>query len=779
MKYLAITHKSAGWLLEKAGIRELLLSLMKKPRWPDLLTSGIVAEGPLRIAAPPEGNIMAAWNVDYLGTSGLESWGFVRLSGQFGLLESDTISTEVLERSLYVVNQRLQALLIDSAYMHRSRANGVHSCLSGRGDEARQLSIAYFEAEPYAIEGVRALLSAGPARAMEPLVVFVTNEGRAIPEMVRICNGLLETTRRRPTVEDVLLKPLSQQLAPSWTAQERFDFSQVEADGPPISEPDLYTTLNWSYDEWIQPASKLTVSQRKILETDPLKKHPVRLTGPAGSGKTLLLQLMAMRLLRSGEVDKKPTKILYLSHNSQMAEKTRQRFLVLGAGPYINSDSAYCLDVTTLSEFAFSYLNLETNLIIDKDAEQTKEFQMETLREVLKSFKKESLRADVSSQLLRSAFSDEAIADLLCRLVSWEISISIKGRGLESEKRKYIESEQAFSRFHAMLEPREREFVFDLFDRYHTELRSTYGVMDSDDVAISMLGSLRTPLSQIKRKSLGYDFVLVDEVQLFNENERRVFPLLSRGILDHVPIALALDEAQDPHGQVSAGLGLLGIHEVESELLSTTHRSTGDIVKLAFFVLQRTTDLFSSEFPDYTEITKSMVDSSHRLARKPIIVQTSDASKNLGKSVVRRIREMRKTGLRQIAVVCHADAFWRDLSSQLTATDLQHIELLRRGADLPAQGPFVVLSKPDYVGGQEFDGVIAVGLEEGVTPPRIVGNDALAIALEQQALREIYLSVSRARFQVAFPISAGSSACSLLKSALTAGLVELVQVGAA
>jgi hypothetical protein len=67
--------------------------------------------------------------------------------------------------------------------------------------------------------------------------------------------------------------------------------------------------------------------------------------------------------------------------------------------------------------------------------------------------------------------------------------------------------------------------------------------------------------------------------------------------------------------------------------------------------------------------------------------------------------------------------------------------------------------------------VLAVGLEQGVVPPRVVGNDPLAAAVEQQALREMYLSFTRARFRLSIVNSAGSSPNAVLKEAERAGLL--------
>jgi superfamily I DNA/RNA helicase len=270
---------------------------------------------------------------------------------------------------------------------------------------------------------------------------------------------------------------------------------------------------------------------------------------------------------------------------------------------------------------------------------------------------------------------------------------------------------------------------------------------------------------------MGYDYVFVDETQLFNENERRVLPLLTKGNTAHVPIALALDEAQQLYGQSSAGLATIGIKDITSESLPSIHRSTRAIVKLAFFVVQRCTELFSADFPDFTKIADEMAPDSHPLAIPPRFEIVKSGATGLPAAIEQRVRSLRRT-IRQIAIICHSDQYWAPILAMLERSNLPLYVIERRGAKLPADQPIVVLTRPEHVGGQEFDAVILVGLEQGVVPPRVTGNDALAAAIEQQALREIYLAVTRARFQIFIMLPRRASPTPVLRDAAKSGLIE-------
>src|ERR1019366_4067625 len=107
-----------------------------------------------------------------------------------------------------------------------------------------------------------------------------------------------------------------------------------------------------------------------------------------------------------------------------------------------------------------------------------------------------------------------------------EISGAIKGHGLVGDERRYVESQRPLSRLHGLLNPGERRLVFAAFRNYHKIIFEGYHVLDGDDVAISLFGKLKTPAWELHRQDLGFDHVFVDEAQLYNENERRVLPLL-------------------------------------------------------------------------------------------------------------------------------------------------------------------------------------------------------------------------------------------------------------
>ncbi|WP_435005046.1 UvrD-helicase domain-containing protein [Xanthomonas arboricola] len=775
--YLAFTQSTAEWLLPKVGIIDRLsqaLSEMISKASP--LEEFDFFAGPLRIALDETKQVIGVWHVDFVSGTGAESWGFVNSSGPSSLERNINIGREVLERCLYVINQRLQGLMIDGAMIHRAYDNGAHTLLAGRGSIAHQLSIAYFERGLSDIElQNRAIVCVGPEEMFGVLSNAAEFHGSKLPGLVAIADSLISSAKKKPAAPTSIFLELRETLESFTQESNPNEFDQVEvvAGKGSSSGHDAVKYLGMSYSDWVAEGSPLSEAKRRILESNPLKSHPLRILGPGGAGKTLLMQLLAIRQLKEA-TSEKPVRLMYIVHSDAMREKVLERFQLLIGEPLESGDrhQESVLMVTTLSEYCRLHLQLEATSVLNVDAESAKQFQLEQI--LLSLNEVAGAKPDIikGSAILSEVFSNDLLLESFAHLVSVEVSAAIKGHGLENDRKRYVESEKSLSILHGHLKSKERDFVFDVFSHYHSIVFEGYSVLDTDDMALSMAGRLRTPVWQLRRKKEGFDFVFVDEAQLFNENERRIFPLLVKQDKSHVPIALALDQAQATFGQTSAGLGTIGIKDITNERLASVHRSTSAIIKLAFFIIQKSTDLFGPDFPHFGSIAEKLVPDNHPKAIAPKIERQRPDSPSIGKFVQKRISELRRSNYRQIGVICHAEKYWESLESELAAGRLPFQVIKERGARFPSDEPMVSLARPAQVGGQEFDAIVVVGLEQGLVPPKINDNEALATAVEQQAIRDMYLSVTRARYGVVFVISASATPNSILEQAKQVGLVS-------
>ena len=83
---------------------------------------------------------------------------------------------------------------------------------------------------------------------------------------------------------------------------------------------------------------------------------------------------------------------------------------------------------------------------------------------------------------------------------------------------------------------------FRVFKRYQEQLEAS-SQFDTDDVVISTIGQLDTPIWRRRRAREGYDFIAIDETHLFNINELHVFHHFTRSA-DSLPISFTVDHAQ-------------------------------------------------------------------------------------------------------------------------------------------------------------------------------------------------------------------------------------------
>jgi hypothetical protein len=180
----------------------------------------------------------------------------------------------------------------------------------------------------------------------------------------------------------------------------------------------------------------------------------------------------------------------------------------------------------------------------------------------------------------------EGPRDQLIRDMRYEIAIRIKGRGLRKEHDLYVNS--PVRSFVGRGENRHDRFLlFDVFSQYERTFQEQE-LLDTDDVVLSMQSRLAVPLWDRQRRTDGYDYVMVDETHLFNENERRVLPYLTRGRDEYVPIVMTFDEVQSIGGRRSGDLEHVGIKHSERRNLTYVHRSSPDIFLLARDLVERT-----------------------------------------------------------------------------------------------------------------------------------------------------------------------------------------------
>lgn len=763
MHFLAITQATATWLLAHAAEKKAIADIMPALGESKGLRNGVFVAGPLRVAATADGRAVAIWHVDYLGSTGAEPWGFLRLDGPHGAVATSR-EEDMLRAALVVFDSRLQNLLLPANQRVRGHGNGMFTATLGAGIK-RHASFGYLESQ---FAASRAIFVVGPQdedgrleRSLAQLVETLKSVAPSAESLVKEVDLLPQVARGRLAVEVASLTGL--RTTPVEEGEERPMIVEGSALTQVFSEP----VLPISYEEWISVDSALNAEKRKILEADLVEEQPLRIVGPAGSGKSLLMQLMAVRAGKRSESRGAGARILYLVHNSAMMRSTAERFDRLwpaGARP-----ASIELDVLTLHAYCRNRLRIDADNLLDEDAGETKGFQLATVRQALQS------RLDgvnsAKCPLFSKVTGNEELLDVLSRLVVNEIGIVIKGYRQFEDRRRYVELEGGLSRLHRLLSPAERAIVFDVYRDYHCQVFEEGGFLDSDDLALDLLSHLRTQLWQLRRRADGYDYLFVDETQLYNENERRVFPYLTKKSSGNLPIAIAIDEAQSMENAATSGFALLGLPAMRNEKLHTVFRSTESILRLAFHLIQRTTDLFGPEFPNYTAISRSAISDDHAKAHPPAI-HTAARGQSVFVAVSQLALRLRAQNLRQIGIITMNEGDAEPVVRELRRGGHNAVHIQHRGQVIDGRSPTIAVATAALVGGQEFDAVIIVGAESGSFPPP-VPLDSLTVALEQEALRRLYLAFTRARYQAHVVLQSDAKVSRLLDTAVEQGLITI------
>lgn len=772
MNYLGVTRRTVEWLLANNNLLEAFKADLKKIFLDKSLAEGVIVAGSLRLTSA-DGNLLSVWHNDYLSGTDTEDWGFVRLVNGFGIMEEETIYPETLERCLNLISIRLQGHnLPDDRWIHRVAGENTHTCTAGRGDAARKQTLGWYEDKVKTKKGMfHSLVIIGPSdeplQTLTNITAALEQTKPVLSKLVDLANDLLVKARQRPVLENKYFTEFKNRSL-EVTVPESYENGDMQLDGQNVSDEARYETLTWGYSDWIRPESPLTKLQREILQSDIILQQPLRIIGAAGTGKSLLMQLLAMRRLEDAKQQGVPISVFYIVHNSELETTIRQRFSALGADGYLSEQGEQRLIVKTLFAYSCEQMNLDKSILIDKDASQTKMFQRFVVRETMDQLLSEKANLIAKSELLKKVSEDHTLRDLFADIIVSEIGVGIKGHDLNNDRRGYVDAERPLTRFHSKLIKAEREFVYEVFLAYDNRLKIQSEWLDSDDVAISYLGILKTPLWDLKRKKQAFDFVFIDETQLFNQNERQIFRFLTKRADSNLPIAIALDEAQELRGNSNSGFGVLGIEHLANETLPDVYRSTREILNLAFFIIQRTTDLFGTDFPDFTKTTISRLDGETNHV-KPTICSKG----NIGVLVKNEVSNLRRSGVRQIAIIVHAERHMADVLKGLRDSGKENIVIAeKRGEYINPKKPIIYVSRPELIGGQEFDAVIAVGLEHGLVPPIIDGHAGLMEALEQQSLREMYLSFTRAKTRLSIINALNSTPTTVIQNAIEKQIIE-------
>jgi hypothetical protein len=535
-------------------------------------------------------------------------------------------------------------------------------------------------------------------------------------------------------------------------------------------------TQHRTYTQWMQV---LTAQQRQFVEDT--NEQPLKLRGPAGTGKTLALELKALHEVYRAREQGKSLRVLFSTHSWAVAEQVDAALRKMD-----ETGRTTEIEVFPLVEIARSNLPTERTgrgfKLLGEDSLSGKQLQLERLSEVVEQLAKsewliyrkhssESFRARIEAGAGspgRNALVWDLMIEFFCVLSAHGILPGVNA------ERKYL-SLQRTPWMMPLENDAEKQFVVRAYSEYIESLKNN-ALLTSDQLINDYLNYLATFTWNLKRESDGYDLILIDELHLFSEQERLVFQFLSRSPKKYPRVVMALDPRQAPWEVYAefagapvtrreSGAADESLGSIRSVVLTVVHRFTPEILALVQHIHRSFPALnLGSDW----ELDVGSLETTERTGEKPLLfVHGNDRSEI--EAVLRRnaaLQSDRDVNARTAIVLL--DPFkiteYESVANELRVP-VRVIASRDDVANLRYSKKALVLSAAEYIGGLQFDNVIVSGIEG----PQGVANLGYQL---RRLLSLLYLGVSRAKRHVELHVNdAKGGVPEILARALEAGII--------
>jgi len=501
----------------------------------------------------------------------------------------------------------------------------------------------------------------------------------------------------------------------------------------------------------------LTTTQKEFV----LSKYygPSRIEGAAGTGKTLCLILKCIETALSAEFNGK--KLMFVTHSSATKDQATEIITANLSTEQRTYVDLHCpISVFTLQEWCLEKIGsqIEESELLDKDAESSKTYQQILIDESLQEFLNKDFQTFaklISKDLALFLEQSDKIA-ILASLMH-EISEIIKGRaGQKLDAYKKIDYSTHALPIH---NDQDAECIFSIYRRYQSKLEAV-GNFDSDDIVISALNQLDSPIWRRRKNNEGFDFVFIDETHLFNLNELSVVHhILKEEAITKV--TYSIDRSQ------SIGNSSLSQEQLESffateanQELKTVFRSSPDIIRLAFTILSAGSGFFTNlENPlDKTESSFTQEDES-RSHFPELVTYLEDASVvNMAFKEADLLAEKIKSSKSRICIIPCNEMILSEIRRIVVEANKSCEIILKRGDSASQKraerGGKYLVAGIDYVGGLEFDGVVIVGCDRGNFPTSDDRTANTRHFIKHASYNRLYVAITRAKYGVTVIASA-------------------------
>lgn len=455
---------------------------------------------------------------------------------------------------------------------------------------------------------------------------------------------------------------------------------------------------DWDYNKW---TDSLNNKQKAFLE----KEESSIIKGPAGTGKTLTLMLKAIKMAKAGH------KVLFTCHSETVTEYVRSFFTTHGIE----------IDVLTLFFLAqnFIFAQDQSLMVLGNDNYEGKKAQIEILTKIVEDYKKTEhwqKRKEVCNFNERNF-----IWDLIREIANVIDASGIKKGDIDKYKR-IVRNKDMMQ----LNNDAEKEVVFEIYKIFINYLYEN-GNKTSDMLINDFIRFLTTNDWDYKKKKEGYDCIFVDEMQLFDDQEKLALTYLSRN--DGYPLFFMATDENQAIDEVYSGFGFSGKFNSKGDIeenakvfnFTKTYRFTDEIFTFLHHI--------KKTFP---QMNLSLEEANGKHGDIPTLYY----SENEVECAIDNAKKFSGRNL-SVAILALNDNLFDEL---LKATEVGNYAQFKSKSDA---GSFqylrkkkIIISVPTYVIGLQFDVVILAGCARSS-----LGDDTQS----SRDLRDIYLGASRAK----------------------------------
>ena len=581
--------------------------------------------------------------------------------------------------------------------------------------------------------------------------------------------GIEDGPRRGEVVKTDVLKEAGQAYLESIKSfRERFSIIDNNlTTSTNKSSPILYHKNNeivgdggFSYLNYEQQLAKLTTPQRQVVE-DPNICSPIRIEGPAGTGKTASMILRAFRLLREAQSKQTPFKIIFFAHSITTKNEIERTFSYFdGSESFLDTNNPCHIEFTTLFDYCIKMININESQIIESDVFDAKQYQRLLIADAYDKIYKEkfkTFRPLLSNELKDVLNEEHTPRGILLSMLQHEFSVQIKGRTDGTIEEYY--SIQQIENALPTINKKDKEFIFSIFMEYQNILKKQ-AVYDSDDIVLQALSQWNAPIWRRERGDQGFDYIFVDEMHLFNINEQYSFHYLTKWLnQSQIPICFALDYSQaiGDRGNISGDYIEQEFSDAKRNNYRTVFRSSQEITDFCAAISASGALMFQSSYKNpYDTPASGFTQQEENICKIPQLFMYRNDNEMIN-SLNRHIDKLKQeTQCKNydIAIVSFEDSLLdSDCVAELEKTLGKKIKVLRNRVInqeeyIKKSDNTIILSDPYNVNGLEFKCVILVGVDEGRVPQNIGVSDVSGNYIKYIAFNQLYLTSSRAKYRL-------------------------------